>query len=239
MMNRRAFLTGGSAAVFAAPRDPLRLLILTGGHGFDEPEFFQVFRDMKDVRFTHVQFKKDAEGKLAPEAASEFDVMLFYDMHQDPQPHWDSWMALLDRGMPSVFLHHALGSYAKVPEYLDIVGGRARFTLKVFPGEISTFFSHDQDMRIHIADRNHPITAGLEDFTIRDECYRGFYVRPDAHILLTTDHPANNHDVAWTYRYRNSKTVYLQLGHDKAAYQNPNFGKLVARCIQWAASAGT
>lgn len=192
---------------------------------------------MRQISYTHVEFKKDAESKLTPEATSEYDAMLFYDMHQDPEPHWNSWMQLLQKGMPSVFLHHALGSYARVPAYLDIVGGRARFTLKPIPGEISTFFAHEQDMRIRIADPSHPITEGMEDFNIHDECYRGYYVRPDTHILLTTEHPKNNHEVAWTNRYGNSAIVYLELGHDSSAYKNPNFRTLIERSIRWTIQA--
>jgi uncharacterized protein len=238
-LSRRSLLAGAATVgALRAAQDTVRLLILTGGHPFEEKDFFEVFGNMKGIRYTHVQFQKDAEAKLTREAASEYDAMLFYDMHQKPEPHWNSWMELLDRGMPSVFMHHALGSYAKVPRYLDIVGGRAQFTTKAIPGEISTFFKHDQDMRIHVADPRHPITEGIRDFTIRDECYRGFYVRPDAHILLTTDHPDNNYEIAWTYRYGNSRIVYLQLGHDHAAYQNPNFQTLVARSIRWVVNPG-
>lgn len=237
-LSRRVFLAGATAVPgLAAPKSDIRLLILTGGHDFEEDAFFQVFRDMKGIRYTAVQFKKDAEAKLVPESASEFDAMLFYDMHQDPEPHWNSWMELLDRGMPSVFMHHALGSYAKVPSYIDVIGARARFSLKITAGEISTFFTHDQDMPIHIEDPNHPITQGLKDFTIRDECYRGYYVRPDARVLLTTTNPLNNHEIAWTYRCRNSNIVYLQLGHDSSAFKNPNFQTLVSRSIHWAVEA--
>jgi uncharacterized protein len=235
MLSRRSFLSAAVAApVLAADPAELRLLILSGGHAFEESPFLEVFRNMKGVSFTHARFKQDAESKLAPEATNDFDVMLFYDMHQNPEPHWDSWVRLLEKGMPSVFLHHALGSYAKVPAYLDIVGGRAQFTPKVIPGEISTFWKHGEDMRVVIADRQHPITSGLEDFLIHDECYKGFYVRPDAYILLTTDHPLNDQKIAWTYRYKNSPIVYLQLGHDHFAYQNPHFRKLLERSIRWA-----
>lgn len=237
-LTRRSFLAGTTTTPIAAQLSaPLRLLVLTGGHGFEEEAFFQIFRDLKRIRFTHAEFRKGAESKLAPEAALEYDAMLFYDMNQDAEPHWTSWMQLLQKGMPSVFLHHALGSYAKVPAYLDVVGGRARFTLKAIPGEISTFFAHDQDMHIRIADPSHPITQGMEDFTIHDECYRGYYVRPDAHILLTTEHPKNNHEVAWTYQFGNSAIVYLQLGHDSVAYKNPNFRVLIERSIWWAVEA--
>lgn len=233
MITRRSILAMPLAA--AAPADPLRVLILTGGHKFEEEPFFEVFRSMEGVKFTHARFGQDAVNNLPLEAADKFDAMVFYDMHQNPEPHWSSWMQLLDKGMPTVFLHHALGSYGKVPQYLDIIGGKAKFTLKIIPGEISTLWKHDEEIPVQIADPAHPITRGLQPFTIRDEVYKGYYVRPDVHVLLTATHPLNAHEIAWTHRYGNSRIVYLQLGHDHFAYENPNFRTLVERSLRWAA----
>ena len=54
-------------------------------------------------------------------------------------------------------------------------------------------------------------------------------------MLLTTDHPKSDPELAWTKQYGNSRVVYLQLGHDHLAYENPNFRTLLARSIRWTA----
>lgn len=235
-----AFLFLWAAVLLSAQPQPapLRVLVLTGGHPFDQEAFFAMFPKMQGVQITHAEFTKGAEAKLTPAARNNFDVMLFYDMHQNPEPHWDSWQQLLEAGMPSVFLHHALGSYGKKFDHLDIVGGHARFTTKAGSARISTLYTYDQQLKIHVADPDHPITRGVKDFTILDEAYRGSYIRPDVHVLLTTEHPANDTIVAWTHKYKNSPIVYLQLGHDKNAYENPNFLRLLEQSLRWAASEG-
>ncbi len=235
MMTRRYFLAVPAIARFARAESPLRVLVVTGGHSFDQDAFFALFGGMQNASVTHTRFKDGAEEKLTPAARKQYDVMLFYDMHQEPKPHWDSWMQLLAEGMPSVFLHHALGSYRKMAAYQDIVGGHAQFTATIVPGEISTFWKHDEILNVHVADKNHPITQGLADFTIQDECYKGYYVRPDVHVLLTTDHPDNGCILSWTHRFKNSPVVYLQLGHDAKAYENPSFRRLLERSLRWAA----
>ena len=73
----------------------------------------------------------------------------------------------------------------------------------------------------------------MSDFDIKDETYRNIYVRPDVHVLLTTDEPTNESRIGWTLRYGNSPIVYLQLGHGRDAYENPNFRRLVERSIRW------
>jgi type 1 glutamine amidotransferase len=90
-------------------------------------------------------------------------------------------------------------------------------------------------VEVKVADRNHPITAGLADFTIRDETYNRLYVAPEVHVLLTTSHPKNDSAVAWTHQYGKSRVFFFQLGHDSKAWKCPSFPQVVARGIRWAA----
>ncbi len=89
-------------------------------------------------------------------------------------------------------------------------------------------------MNVKIADREHPITQGLSDFTIHDETYKGNWFAKDNHVLLTTDHPKNDTTVCWMRPSRDNRVVFLQLGHDGKAYANPNLRELIVRSIRWA-----
>ena len=68
-----------------------------------------------------------------------------------------------------------------------------------------------------------------------DETYGKFYTALDIRVLLKTDHPKNNPDIAWATSYGNSRVFHLMLGHDGKAYANPNFRKLLHQGIRWAA----
>jgi type 1 glutamine amidotransferase len=222
-----------STVTSATPK--LRLLIVTGGHDFEEAPFFQMFKEMEGTSWTHAAFGGAAEQMLRPEKSGDYDVAVFYDMHQNPEPHSRNWLKLLEQGKPTVFLHHALGSYVNWEHYGEIVGGRANFGRQHVEWTPNTTFLHDVTFRVHIADPNHPITKGLADFEIFDETYNHFAVNPDVHVLLTTDHPTSEKTIAWTHRYKRSPIVYLQLGHGPSAYNNPKFRTLLARSIRWAA----
>ena len=74
----------------------------------------------------------------------------------------------------------------------------------------------------------------LADFKIHDETYGGYYTAPGVKVLLKTDHPKNNPELGWTTQYGKSRVFYLMLGHDKQAYANPNYPKLVLQGIHWA-----
>jgi type 1 glutamine amidotransferase len=136
-----------------------------------------------------------------------------------------------------VALHHAEGAFNTWEDYRQIIG--ARYPLKPQQIDGKQFatgtYEHNNDMNIKVVDREHPITRGLSDFTIRDEVYKGIWFAPDNHVLLTTNHPKNDVTVCWTRPASDNRVVFLQLGHDSQAYANPNLRELVVRSIRWAA----
>src|SRR5207245_1252022 len=82
---------------------------------------------------------------------------------------------LVVKGSGWVVLHHALVSYQHWPEYEKIIGGRypeAEGKSGVVTAE--TGYQHDVEIPVLIVAKEHPVTAGLKDFTIHDEIYWGF-----------------------------------------------------------------
>ena len=96
-------------------------------------------------------------------------------------------------------------------------------------------YQHDRDMTVSICDRAHPITWGLDTFTIHDETYNKYSIAPGVTPLLTTNDPTSDKVIGWTHVCGNSRVVYLQLGHDRNAFDDPGYRRLVAQAIQWTA----
>jgi type 1 glutamine amidotransferase len=92
-----------------------------------------------------------------------------------------------------------------------------------------------QTIHVTVADKEHPITRGLADFTIHDETYGEYDVLPSIRVLLTTDQPENAHTIAWANEYGKSRIFYFQLGHDSNAWRNPAYPEILRRGIRWAA----
>jgi len=59
-------------------------------------------------------------------------------------------------------------------------------------------------------------------------------VGADVTPLLTTTHPKSGKPLGSVRTEGRSRVVYLQLGHDRFAYENANFRQLVAQSIRWA-----
>ncbi len=220
-----------------AQETELRLLILTGGHEFEREEFFTMFHRFKNVRIIESKHP-EANTWFTSDRAELYDVLVFYDMMQVISPEQkDAFVKLLEKGKGAVFLHHSIASYQDWDEFEKILGGR--YYLKPYeangqqhPGST---YKHDVDLKVHIEDTDHPVTKGMKDFKIHDEVYNGFFVQPNMHPLLSTDHPKSGKIIGWSHQYGASRIVYLQLGHDHSAYQNKNFQGLVEQSVKWVA----
>jgi len=207
-----------------------RVLIYTGGHEFERKAFFDIFKDIPDVVYQEL-IHPQASPVFDSALIAQFDVLLFYDMVQEiDSAQKAALLKILEEGKGVVFLHHSLVSYQEWNEFEKIIGGRYGLTKK---DQDSSTYRHDVDIPVTIVDKDHPITRGMHDFVIRDEVYGNFKVLPTVHPLLKTTHPESGEIIAWTNSYGKSRIVYLQLGHDHFAFENPDYRQLVKQAIEW------
>jgi len=214
----------------------VRVLLVTGGHGFDKEPFYTFVNSLPGVIITEVKHP-NALAMFRPENRSSYDVVLFYDMpnvisEQEKKDFTDC----LKEGKGMVVWHHAYCSYQDWQEYQNIIGGRYHetpWTGSDGVGHTASTYQHDVEFRVKVADPKHPVTNGIEDFEILDETYGGGVVNPNVHILLTTDEPTSTPSIAWTNEYGNSKIVTVLLGHDNHAWTNQSFVKFLTQAINW------
>jgi len=224
-------------SVSFSARGTTRVLIVTGGHAFEVEPFFQVFRHNAAITFTAAEHGTDTATAWERGDLASFDVVVLYDMPRSITPAQQARVrSLFERGTGLVVLHHALVSFQDWPDYERIIGGRYPEPPRGQPAVSDKLgYEHDAEVPVTILDAAHPITAGMKGFTIRDEIYWGFRVGGDVHPLLGTTHPKAGKPLMWTRTEGRSRVVFLQLGHDHHAFENPNFRELVARSIRWAA----
>ena len=215
----------------------LKVLIVTGGHGFEREPFFKMFQDNSEITFTEAKQGKAAEAYERDDLLS-YDVVVLYDMIKTiTEPQKAKFLSLLDKGVGLVVLHHALVSYADWPDHERIIGGTYKEPDPNKPGTVTeqAGYQHDVEIPVVIVAKDHPVTAGLKDFTIHDEIYWGFRVQPDVTPLLTTTQPKSGKPLAWVRTQGKSRVVFIQLGHGPEAFENANYRKVVAQSIRWTA----
>ncbi len=181
--------------------NPLKALLITKGHPFEQEPFFAAFETWPDIEVTAVE-QPAAQTFFAPDLAAEWDAFVFYDMpgiefrreggvrfHDPPAAHRESFLALLEAGHGFVFLHHAIAGWPSWPEYAEILGGRFLYA----PGELRGDRYPDSGYQLGVTHRvspvgEHPILRGIEDgFEIEDELYLCKVFEDDVHPLLRSD----------------------------------------------------
>ena len=167
--------------------DPLRLLVLTGGHRVDLDALLDMVEDLARDRgwlWAHAA-QPGAQRWLTPEHAGAWDAVLLHDLPglslrrgKPPAPRGPSpevardLSALLRRGIGLVATHHALAGWPAWDGWADALGGRFHYA----PGTLHGRAWPSSGTRIttytaRLVAPDHPVCAGLEDFALTDELY--------------------------------------------------------------------
>ena len=259
---------------------PIRVLFITGYHPFSPREdLFNALDSMgQDISWTHIEHPA-AEAFYDPRLAANYDVYLFYDAFAGRAPGANgsrmsgadtvpsretqaNLKALMQAGNKGfVFFHHSVSSWAHTwpagvngtNAYSEVIGGVADWgaPLKNVRGkDYPPSGFKIQPQRITVVDKNHPITAGLDDFDLVDESYLWPVFEDSVRPLLRTNavqtaenyrpqqagHPQGSSLTGWYKAAERSPVVYIQHGHNNEAWANPNWRRLMSNAIKWAAS---
>ena len=216
---------------------PLQVMVLTGGHGYDQPQFEEMFGSFNGVEVTYAELDKD--GSSFDDISDwNYDAMVFYHFRMPISPTSQAnVLKLTEKGIGIVALHHGIAGFPDWPQWRQIVG--AKYFLKDTQEDGTLWkrctYKHDVEIAVEPADTSHPITRGVTPFVILDEAYKGYRLEPDNHLLLTASHPECQKEIGWTRTFKQSRICYIQLGHGKDAYENPAYRKLLNQAIRWTA----
>jgi type 1 glutamine amidotransferase len=216
-------------------RDVVRVLVITGGHGYDENVFPSLFESAESIEATFVDSGDQARPFDRIEDWS-YDAIVLYNFNQKlTRQQRENFMTLLENGTGLVVLHHAIHAYPGWSAYPRLIGGGwvTGDTFLGKPHKKSTY-QHGEDITITVADRDHPVTRGVAgQFEIHDETYKRTWKGEDRHVLLTTDHPGSDEALGWTRTPGEKRIVYLQPGQGPSVFKHPQYRRLVAQAIHW------
>ena len=213
--------------------EKIKVAVVVDFHAYDVVNFQKMFESFGDCE-CYIQplslFVQDRDNKAA------YDTVVYYNMNKpDPQKGGQIEKYLLNElgagKQGAIFLHHALLSFEKWAPFTEMCGLGDR-------GAGANFrYTQNQTVNAIIVDRAHPVTAGVDDFTLIDETY--VLDEPDEPgngILIKTDNETSVKSIAWVRQYKGSRVFCLALGHDNRAFANPSFRKVLHNAIRWTAN---
>lgn len=225
--------------------DGAKIYLLSGGarqhHGYRDQAFY-LSSLLEDTGRYQVTIGEDAAILESP-AMKKYDILIVLADRRDDEfkftpEQQKALFELVRSGLGYVSIHGG-DNAAKDwdPEFKKMLGGVfSHFGLpdgKRYTGE----------MMVKIADTSSPITAGLKDFSLKDELYYDMQMEPDVQPLATVEYKGTPWPVAWTRVYGKGRVFHTPLGHrgfgpgKDDPLQNPGLAKLIVQGIDWIAEA--
>jgi uncharacterized protein len=258
---------------------PVRVLVVTGGHRVDLDALLGMVGALADARgwvWAHA-VQPSAQKWFDPRHADAWDALLLHDLPglhlrrgEPPRPRGPgsdvaaAVVALLDRGVGVVATHHALSGWPAWDGWADALGGRFLYAPGTLHGrDWPSSGTRITDYTARVVAPDHPVCAGLDDFSLTDELYCCPVledrvvplVRHDADVSPTrfvstyehvlhgedaapdcTGHPPASDLVAWATSAANSPVVYVQPGDSGATFGLPGYRQLIGNAVDWVAS---
>jgi len=156
------------------------------------------------------------DGMNWPDGYAKPPVKWMTDVQQ--QAVWD----FVHQGGGFLALHNAQGIYPPGGLYYKLFGGD-------YGGHPKPYV-----YTVRIEDKNHPITAGVEDFSIFDEQHTVKYYLGREQLLLRSIAPDNlQSEAGWWREMGKGRFVYLAPGHTPEALGHPMMQRLIRNSLNW------
>lgn len=218
-------------ALPARARDALRILVVTGGHGFPA-SFFTLFEGHADITWSHAGSQKEA---FTPQLVERYDVLVLHDMHNEiGEKEQASLRAFVEAGRGVVSIHHAIVDYTAWPWwYQEVTGGK--YFVEATPAHPkSSFKEHVEFVAQPVrAMAGHPVIRGLGPLPVVDEVYKNMWHSSGIAVLMEAEHPLNDRPVVYAGPHPKARSIYIQMGHSDATMRHPGYHKLVRNAILW------
>ena len=154
-----------------------------------------------------------------------YDALVLFTTGQNEGEDVEAVLQFVRSGKALIGLHCATDSFTGREDYIAAIGGKFR----THPAQL--------DIAVEFVDTRHPVTQGLEPFTVHDELYLfSDYDPANVHLLAQTRSFDDGGPVplCWVREEGAGRVFYLSLGHNPETMADPHWRSLVQRGIQWA-----
>lgn len=208
--------------------DAANVLCVLGGSWHDFDGFAHTFTPVLARAGMQNRCTQDLDELTRLQGAS-YELVLLYTCideqcavaHSQAQVHGlCSWV---QGGGSLLAVHGATVAARQHPDLKELLGG--------------CFVSHPPRARLVVSPvpAEHPITRGIEPFTVDDELYYHDY-DPAVSVHLVTHDGQRACPLAWSRPAGQGTVVYFGLGHDEAAWNVPSYQRIVQQSARWLVS---
>ena len=153
-----------------------------------------------------------------------YDALVLFTTGQGQGEDIDAVLSFVRSGKALVGVHCATDSFKGRPDYIAALGGGFR----THPEQL--------DIALEFTDTGHPVTRGLQNFTVHDELYLFKDYDPARVHLLAQTHSFDDKGpvpLCWTREEGAGRVFYLSLGHNPEVMADSHWRTLFQRGVLW------
>ncbi|ANE45102.1 hypothetical protein SY83_00600 [Paenibacillus swuensis] len=203
-----------------------KALIFQGGWDGHQPkEVSEIFGNLLREASFEVEISDTLDCLLDEAKLAEIDLFVpVWTMGTITQEQLKPLLNAVTNGAGIAGCHGGMGdSFRNETEFQYMVGGQ----WVAHPGNDGVQY------QVEMTSRNHPLTEGIEDFTVVSEQYY-MHVDPANEVLATSSFGDVKMPVAWTKKYGEGKVYYNSLGHQANIVSMPETLEMMRRGFLWA-----
>lgn len=165
----------------------------------------------------------------SPETMAKYPLVILTKSNNVSSADQTSWMtdsvqeAFVDyvrRGNGLLAIHSGTAGYQETPILRSLLGG--------------VFTHHPEQCLVTMQPKlEHPLSAGCEAFTLKDEHYFMALDDPQADVFMTTKSEHGEQPGAWTRMEGAGRVAVLTPGHNLDVWLHPSFQKLLLNTLGW------
>ena len=163
------------------------------------------------------------------DSLNQYPLVIFSKANNRSQVDHEPWASeetgkafvnFVAAGNGLLILHSGTALYDNAPSLCRLMGG-------VFTG-------HPPQCPVTVAPRpDHPLTAGSETFTLKDEHYMMEMNDPNVDLFLDTESEHGRQPAGWTRTEGDGRVCVLTPGHNPEVWRHPPYQALLRNSLAW------
>ncbi len=208
---------------------PTRVLVLCDDYWHPAPRICAGLAPQEEQGFTFDWIEH--AGEWSAERMAQYSVVLLTKSNEVSSTDKTSWVTAenesvfldyVQSGNGLLVIHSGLAQYRDLRLMRGLAGG--------------AFASHPPQCPVTIEPRKeHPVTAGIELFTVFDEHYMIDFDDQGADVFLTTTSEHSTQPGGWTRSEGKGRVCVLSPAHNLEAWLHPAFQRLINNALRWCA----
>ncbi len=183
----------------------------------------------RDLQFDWVE---DPTG-WSTDSLNQYPLVIFSKANNRSRADHEPWaseetgQAFVDYvagGSGLLVLHSGTALYDNTPSFCSLMGG-------IFTG-------HPPQCPVTVdPTADHPLTAGSEPFTLKDEHYMMEMNDPNVDVFLYTESEHGRQPAGWTRTEGEGRVCVLTPGHNLEVWRHPSYQSLLRNGLAWCSPA--